>query len=625
MPNFEMNGTVIKRGRTDANETSIVLPTEATKVGKCAFRKNKTLTFVNMNVLVTEIGDQAFENCENLCGVRIPSPAPGLTGLLRIGHQAFSGCAKLEACCLPDGLQELGRWAFSHCPSLADISLPDSISVMYDHAFCGCSALRQIRFPANMTNIPAGTFAYCESLEAVTIPEGVTEIHAEAFMNCVSLHEITLPKSLTLLSRDVFQGSGLRSIRIPASVTVLANAFRDCAELTEIVFEAFPEKDTKLRKNIEDMLWESPELADKILRANAVPQDFRDYAEWMRREKNAPAEALPQDGRPWYEAIIEMLPQDDYILLMDTHSQVSMELYHVIGDEYTRNSSELFGARFGKTPPYERWKEHFRQMMDSDQALRAYRYEKGALTEVRELSRQVYDPWVYDGCVNAVILRREFGLEPKHPDLKAQFAENLAKAEKFMQTLVYACYVDDRPAILERAAKASKTALNEKFEYFGTPLTFCAKHDFLEGFRAITERGGDLTKQIVAGTVCPIREAMLHSPAITLYIAQEHPEAFDRHYQNWAYDLLLCEDLRVWEILYRRWGSQGMEKLIFSLLRREENVSTELIRWMVGHGADVQQYTDPDCGCNAQEFAKQMFEKYGDDAHRQAWEILKRE
>lgn len=329
------------------------------------------------------------------------------------------------------------------------------------------------------------------------------------------------------------------------------------------------------------------------------------------------------DDRPWYEALIDMLEFDDYILILDTDHCISMQLYRVIGSEYER-SYEMNNTRFGKTTPRDRWEEHFKWMMENDRALRAYRWENGKLTEIRELSRQFYDSWVYDGCVNAVILRNEFGLEPKDEQAKADFAANLAKAEKFMQTLVYACYVDDRSAILERAKTAGKTALNEKFAYFGTPLIFCARHDFLEGFKAIAERGGDLTKSIVSGTVSPLGEAVRHSPAILRYVLEAYPEVFEQTFHNWNGGIFWCGDRELIDLMFSRYGAQGMECFYYSLVL-ESSVDLKRLRYLIDHHVDCIHYVDSYYKYTPLGFAELKFEQYPNDDHKTALELIRQE
>lgn len=623
MAEFIMKDTVLQKCKPAADETDLVIPNGVTRIAPKAFYKLKTIRTVTIPETVTKIGHSAFELCPDLTVVTIMPPQSPDTGLKHIEYQAFDSCQQLTICKLPETVTKIERWAFSGCTALREMSLPDGLTDVSDHLLSCCESITKAVIPAGMTTVPPQMFSGCINLSEVTVHEGVTEINAEAFKDCKNLHDITLPESLTLISRDAFSGSGIRRLRIPANVRILAHGFRDCAELTEIEFAVFPQKGTKIREYLEDILWDSPELVAVILRGNQVPQDFRDFLDWMEKERHSSKEEFPKDdNRPWYEALIDMLEADDYILILDTNSCVSMQLYRVIGSEYER-SYEMNNSRFGKTPPFKRWEDTFKWMMDNDQALRAYRYENGKLTEIRELSKQVYDSWVYEGCVNAVILRDEFGLKPKDEKAKADFAANLAKAEKFRQTLVYACYVDDRSAILERAKTASKTALNETFEYFGTPLTFCAKHDFPEGFRIIAERGGDITKQIVGGTVSPIGEALAHSPSITLYIAQEHPETFDTHHKNWnhCYELARCSDTRVWDILFRRWGAEGMEALYFTYLLDQSNVNLTMIQYLIEHGADFLR-VNSDFGCHALEFAQQQYEKYCDESHKAALELL---
>ena len=48
-----------------------------------------------------------------------------------------------------------------------------------------------------------------------------------------------------------------------------------------------------------------------------------------------------------------------------------------------------------------------------------------------------------------------------------------------------------------------------------------------------------------------------------------------------------------------------------------------MIKYMIAHGADFLHYTDRDYKCNALTFAEQQYEKYGDDSHREAWDVLK--
>lgn len=592
MAQFEVDGSVLKKCKLDRGEKEVVIPEGVTKIAAAAFKACAKIVKITFPETLTEIGDQAFWKCSSL-----------------------------ETCIIPDGVVHIGSYAFGKCTSLKEIKLPENNTQVLSKAFCQCTGLTSVQIPGAWDTVPNTMFEGCINLSQVVISEGVKEMKGLVFKDCTALTEITLPESLEEICGGEFDGTAIRYIRIPANVKRISyDTFYGCEELKEIEFAACPQADTELRKDLEKMLKTYPELVDKIRFADEIPPDLASYMDWIRN-----GAAYPRDiDREWPQEIIKRLKYDDYILIFNTNMCIDMTLYHVIGNEYVSSRDETYNSGSGRSL-YKEWEEYFEWMMENDKALRAYHYVNGKLAEIRELDQKLYNSWVYADCLDEVILRNEFGLEPQSEEWKAEFAVSLAKAEKFRKTLVYACYADDRPAILERAAKASKTALNQKFEYFGTPLTFCAEHDFLEGFKLIAERGGDLTKQIVAGTVCPIRKAMLHSPEITLYIAENHPEAFDAHYKNWEYGIVITDDTRVWDILFERWGSTGMEKLFFTYLLNEENVNIKMIKYMIDHGADYLNYVDRDYKCNALIFAQRQYEKYGDDSHKEAWELMKAE
>lgn len=70
----------------------------------CASSEIETL---EMSDSVEEIGDKAFEHCENLESISFSKK------LRRIGMQAFMGCKKLTRITIPSSVQEISTWAFS--------------------------------------------------------------------------------------------------------------------------------------------------------------------------------------------------------------------------------------------------------------------------------------------------------------------------------------------------------------------------------------------------------------------------------------------------------------------------------------------------------------------------------
>ena len=104
-----------------------------------------------------------------------------------------------------------------------------------EYAFYGCSGLTELFIPGSVTDIGPYAFAYT-GLTSLTIPESVTIIKEGVFLDCSGLTELTIPNSVTSIDKFAFSYIiGLTSLTIPESVTDIGiAAFRDCSGLTSL-------------------------------------------------------------------------------------------------------------------------------------------------------------------------------------------------------------------------------------------------------------------------------------------------------------------------------------------------------------------------------------------------------
>lgn len=122
---------VITPADAEALGVSIVSNTYVDHVGK-----------LSLSADLTSIGEGAFEDCETLRTVTLPS------GVTEIGNFAFSGCTALECIILPASVETFGRYVFGDCETLADVTnlsrVPQSIGknvfAVYGtlHVLSGC-------------------------------------------------------------------------------------------------------------------------------------------------------------------------------------------------------------------------------------------------------------------------------------------------------------------------------------------------------------------------------------------------------------------------------------------------------------------------------------------------------
>ena len=193
---------------------------------------------------VTNIGNFAFINCNNLTSIVIPN------SVMSIGDYAFDDCTSLQSITIPDSVMSIGDRAFWSCDNLTSIEIPNSVMSIGDEAFWSCDNLTDIivhndnshycdldgiLFNKNVTELicyPAG-----KSESTYTIPDSVTSIGNSAFGSCDSLISIEIPDSVMSIGNFAFSNcDSLTSIEISDSVTNIGSrAFYGCNGLTEIV------------------------------------------------------------------------------------------------------------------------------------------------------------------------------------------------------------------------------------------------------------------------------------------------------------------------------------------------------------------------------------------------------
>ncbi|MDD6202575.1 MAG: leucine-rich repeat protein, partial [Lachnospiraceae bacterium] len=208
---------------------------------------------------VTEIGNYAFQYCENLESIDFSD------NTRTIGKYAFYGCTALKELQLPSGVTEIGSHTFGGCTSIEEVILPKGLTTLGSNTtgcvFDGCTSLSRVFIPKSLTTIGAGAggcglfsncpldgndFEFEDGIEAIpeylfeksnikeiVIPDTVKTIGQYAFSNCDSLTGITLSEGLQSIDKFAFyKCAALKNIQIPDSVTSLGtNIFDGCTYL----------------------------------------------------------------------------------------------------------------------------------------------------------------------------------------------------------------------------------------------------------------------------------------------------------------------------------------------------------------------------------------------------------
>ncbi len=208
-----------------ANLTELTIPSTVTYEGKV------------YNVI--HIGYAAFDQCDNLTYVDIPS------SIKTIGVAAFSNCSSLTSITLKEGLEHIEGNAFADCRLLETITFPNSLKTVGSYAFS---------FTAWYNNQPNGGvyagnvfYKYKGDIPQNTsfvIKEGTVSISPDAFIKenrriDYGLVDVAIPNSVEIIGEYAFsQCRALRSVNIPHEVTTIENyAFSYCKSLTSVTCE----------------------------------------------------------------------------------------------------------------------------------------------------------------------------------------------------------------------------------------------------------------------------------------------------------------------------------------------------------------------------------------------------
>lgn len=232
----------------------IDLPMSVKSIGAYAFTKTACTDF-SLPDRVTEIGEGAFESCNNFRTLNLPRDLKKignrafkdclLSGNLdiaynvtEIGDYAFSGCTHLTKLSLTSSLQRIGAYAFSGCKWLdCELAIPSSVTEIGDGAFKDCTYLSgKLILPANLKKIGSKTFENCKFFTGtLVIPNSVTEIGQDAFSDCSRFTGLSLPNNL----RKIGYGAFARCINlsgplsIPETVKEIGSyAFYNCPKFT---------------------------------------------------------------------------------------------------------------------------------------------------------------------------------------------------------------------------------------------------------------------------------------------------------------------------------------------------------------------------------------------------------
>ncbi len=213
---------------------------------------------------VTVIGEQAFQICQNLSSITLPS------SLRTIEREAFWGTT-ITSLTIPASVDDIQASALvgtrritalsvaSDNPSYEvqngiiyseDLStlvaypvanntetftIPESVTRIAGGAFEGNLGLLELTPSSNLSSIGPRSFAFTR-LAQVALPDSLLTLESEAYLSCSNLETVSFGANLSSIGSQAFQDCPLlSSLQIPDSVSTIGpSAFEDCRALSSV-------------------------------------------------------------------------------------------------------------------------------------------------------------------------------------------------------------------------------------------------------------------------------------------------------------------------------------------------------------------------------------------------------
>lgn len=155
------------------------LPDTVTNIGIGAFPNSDTFTIHTPQGSYAE--EYAAANRISSDNTYAVYEARGNEKVIFASQYAYSDFLEFE---IADDITEIGACAFQYCERLERIDIPSSVETIGGDAFEYCDSLRFVNISEGCTEIGDGAFEYCRVLTEVNIPSSVEKIAKSSFDHC---------------------------------------------------------------------------------------------------------------------------------------------------------------------------------------------------------------------------------------------------------------------------------------------------------------------------------------------------------------------------------------------------------------------------------------------------------
>lgn len=225
-------------GTSNANMETVVIPTthgsyDVVGISDHAFSGNTSIKYVYIPETVSDIGSTAFLACQSLLYIDVSEDNEyykSVNGVLYTKSGNILVCYPAGrnnvSYIVPDGVTNIGDSAFYNCENLKKVILGNDVVTVGDSAFSGCTQMNYVYIPEGVETLNSGAFYACWNLDNVVLPNSLVTIGDRVFSNCSSLTNITVGTSVEIIGDHFIEycyGSDPLTVNYRGSASAWAN------------------------------------------------------------------------------------------------------------------------------------------------------------------------------------------------------------------------------------------------------------------------------------------------------------------------------------------------------------------------------------------------------------------
>ena len=290
----------LKISKTESNGEQHTDYIPVNKIDQQAF-SGTSITSIKMG-LVTEIGNNAFYNCQKLTKVYFwdlehmfdMNYANEYANPLYIAKHLYIGSDENEVKTLriPETITTIPQYAFAGGENIESVFIPASVREIQAKAFLNCNNLKRVQFAsiADLIQITFGSkeanplyyspHIHIDNTEAeiteINIPDGVVVISPYAFINCEGITKVSIPNSTISIGNDAFANcKNIYSVNYPStdalSYIAYDNENSNPLRYAQIVFvNGIDQSSLTLQRNVNAYAFYGAKWLEKVTICNGV-------------------------------------------------------------------------------------------------------------------------------------------------------------------------------------------------------------------------------------------------------------------------------------------------------------------------------------------------------------------